>query len=92
MLTLKGKQHHELACATCGAPLHDLKHMPVTEHREVPKPATVRPSRIRVPVKDTAKPKKSYKSDDKKKRLKKKKSFFQKVLSEVIDEIEDIFD
>ncbi len=25
---LRGKKQHELSCASCGAPLHDLKMMP----------------------------------------------------------------
>ena len=27
-LVLKGKDRHELSCATCGAPLHELKKLP----------------------------------------------------------------
>lgn len=28
-LVLKGEERHELACSACGAPLHDLKMLPV---------------------------------------------------------------
>lgn len=28
-LVLKGRERHELSCSACGAPLHDLKQMPV---------------------------------------------------------------
>jgi len=28
-LILRGKDSHELSCGSCGAPLHDLKRLPV---------------------------------------------------------------
>lgn len=61
-LVLQGSSRHELACSACGAPLHDLKHMPV--HREEP---------VRHLKHDTRgkKPKKAKKAKFKKK----KKSF-----------------
>ena len=36
-LTLQGKERHELACASCGAPLHDLKGLPRASVSESPK-------------------------------------------------------
>lgn len=32
-LVLKGKERHELSCSACGAPLHDLKRMPIEKER-----------------------------------------------------------
>ncbi|MGB1235508.1 MAG: hypothetical protein ACPG5U_07230 [Planktomarina sp.] len=89
-LTLKGKVQHELACGTCGAPLHDLKHMPL---RHEGKASKVKPSRVRVKPDD---PIKGYKWDEAakktKKPKKKKKSFARWLIEEIKDEIEDIFD
>ena len=33
---LQGQTRHELACASCGAPLHVLKQMPAPEPRPMP--------------------------------------------------------
>ncbi|WP_074735493.1 hypothetical protein [Ruegeria halocynthiae] len=35
-LVLKGKQQHELSCANCGAPLHNLKMVPKVKLAERP--------------------------------------------------------
>lgn len=45
-LTLRGRERHELACSTCGAPLHEMKMLKVQEpkrpaHR--PRPSDARP-------------------------------------------------
>ena len=78
---------HELACAQCGAPLHDLKQIPV------PAPASAKPAvspRLRQfapskPAKPAMKPKKE-------KYQKRKKSWLKKLTGEVFDIVEDIFD
>ena len=43
-LVLKGRERHELACANCGAPLHELKKLPTAARgeRELVKPSPVR--------------------------------------------------
>jgi hypothetical protein len=86
-LVLTGKERHELSCAGCGAPLHDLKSLrPVAERqgsREL-----VRPSRPRRTLPDNPPP--SKKRD--KKRRKRRKPLMKKVFSEAFDLIEDIFD
>ncbi|MEL7090380.1 MAG: hypothetical protein AAFN94_01475 [Pseudomonadota bacterium] len=78
-LTLRGRDRHELACSTCGAPLHDLKMLPKKAHgdREL-----VRPSAVRGPGKAYKKPKK------KKSRARR---FFDFV-EDAYDLIEDILD
>lgn len=87
-LVLKGKVRHELACSTCGAPLHDLKQIPLKQRNA--KHSQVKSSRIRVKPDD---PIKGYKWDSgKKKRSKKKKSFAKWLIGEIKDEIEDLFD
>ena len=84
-LVLSGDTRHELACATCGAPLHDLKLMPKQApvqpaHRAKPAPSHERAMSHR------AKPAKKHKKP------KKKKSFKQRAWGEIWDIVEDIFD
>ena len=76
---LTGLNRHELACSSCGAPLHDLKMLPKkkTGDREL-----VRPSAIRQP--DRPKPAK--------KKYKKRKSRWKDLFEDAFDIIEDIFD
>lgn len=86
-LVLAGDTSHELACSSCGAPLHDLKMLPKSA-LEAPM-ELVKPSRVR----KTTKPKAAYKNSYKKpKKRKKKKSLGAKLFSEAFDIIEDIFD
>ncbi|WP_147124419.1 hypothetical protein [Shimia ponticola] len=86
-LVLAGDKSHELACSSCGAPLHDLKMLPKSA-LEAPM-ELVKPSRVR----KTTKPKAGYKNSHKKpKKRKKKKSLGAKLFSEAFDIIEDIFD
>ena len=84
-LVLKGKTRHELACSSCGAPLHDLKMLPKDRSgdRELVKPSRTTGAYAQ----RSAKPKKHKK--------KKKKSFFGRfgdVFDDAFDVIEDIFD
>jgi hypothetical protein len=75
------RNRHELTCAGCGAPLHDLKNLP----REHPgKTELVRPSGVR-PGTPPNKPRK-------KKRHKSKKRIIGKLFEETFDVLEDIFD
>ncbi|MEM6758270.1 MAG: hypothetical protein AAF601_02205 [Pseudomonadota bacterium] len=75
-LTLTGRERHELACSSCGAPLHNLKMLPkrAKPHRDV-----VRPAQMRQPKK----PPKRKKS--------RAKRFFDFV-EDAFDVIEDILD
>ncbi len=89
-LVLKGKTRHELACSSCGAPLHDLKQLPLKTLDG--KHSTVKPSRVRVRPDD---PISGYKWDQPKKsksKKKKKKTLGGWLLKELKDGIEDIFD
>nr|WP_315898788.1 hypothetical protein [Tateyamaria omphalii] len=76
---LTGRNRHELACSSCGAPLHDLKMLPKKKSgdREL-----VRPSAIR----QSARPKPT------KKKYKKRKSRWKDIFEDAFDIIEDIFD
>ncbi|NRB04098.1 MAG: hypothetical protein HRU30_12635 [Rhodobacteraceae bacterium] len=84
-LVLKGKTQHELACGSCGAPLHDLKMLPQdrTGDREL-----VKPSRsVGYAAGKVKKPKKAKKKS-KKSSMKRFGGFFE----DAFDIIEDIFD
>ncbi len=84
------QSRHELACASCGAPLHQMKLMPVA--RAAPKkqafqaPCFVKPQKR--PVRDNRKGWNSYG----KARKKGRKSLSRKVFEELWDVVEDIFD
>lgn len=81
-LVLRGQQSHELSCGSCGAPLHDLKRLPVEQRTKTPKKHPKDPwhhTSHKYPKK--AKPPK---------KSKKKKGFgFMKA---AFDVIEDVFD
>ena len=82
-LVLKGKVRHELACANCGAPLHDLKRLPVDRKGDRELVERVKPAWNKNPKKPI-KPRKKKKS--------RRKSFFKDALEEAFDFFEDIFD
>ena len=79
-LTLKGDVSHELACSSCGAPLHDLKQMPVQTKKVEKKQHWEKPHYANKPTKS-------------KKSKKKKKSWGARLLDELdLDDVLDIFD
>lgn len=88
-LELRGRVQHELACSACGAPLHNLKQMPIhqpehhADHR-----VDYRADRATAPAAAPARPT-SYSS---KKNKKKRKSVKRRVAKGLFDLIEDIFD
>lgn len=81
-LVLRGKDSHELCCGTCGAPLYDLKRLPVERRAKTPKK---RPNDPWHPV--SQKPTKKMQPQ---KKLKKKKGF--SFMKAAFDVIEDVFD
>lgn len=86
-LVLRGNDRHELSCSSCGAPLHNLKMLPVQPDRVTARAAT--PTR---PVPKPDHPKQPHPKPRKLDRKRRRKGLFRKVLEEVWDEIEDIFD
>ncbi len=84
VLSLRGKERHELACSNCGAPLHEMKMLrqDARGEREL-----IRPSPIRNP-RWKSKKHRAPKYEKKKRR----KSFFYELVSEAAEEIFDIFD
>ncbi len=75
---------HELACGSCGAPLHNMKWLKAPEPASKPAPTFAKPVH-----KSWAKPAKPRKRSKPKKR---RKSLFSKALEEAWDFAEDIFD
>lgn len=75
---------HTLSCGACGAPLRNLKMLPVTVPAS--KPAISHQPRAAKPA--YAKPSKPSK---KRKKRKKRKSLFRKFAEEAFDLVEDIF-
>ena len=75
-LTLQGRDRHELACSSCGAPLHDLKMLPTARKgdRELLQRAA---SKYQKP---------------KKMKRKKRKGRLKDLFEDAFDLIEDIFD
>lgn len=90
-LVLAGTERHELACSACGAPLHDLKMLPVGErgrprdgaHRQRAPAGAPAGAERRAPQPASCK---------KAKKKKKRKSLGRRFLSEAFDVLEDIFD
>ena len=76
-LVFKDNGRHELACSACGAPLHEIKQMPVSTH---PKE---RVKVVHVPV---------YKEAKAQKKKKRGKSWSRRFAEELFDVVEDIFD
>ncbi len=83
-LVMKAGGRHELACSTCGAPLHDLKMLP--RDRSGDREA-VRPSRVRQKGPHRVKTPKPVR-----KSRKRKKSRWSDLFEDAFDIIEDIFD
>ena len=86
MLTLQGDSRHELACSSCGAPLHNMKQI-----KREPAPAPLHPSHpgptaARSPVR------KKSKTKPQKPQKKAKKRGWGYFARELFDEIEDLFD
>lgn len=85
------KDRHELACASCGAPLHNMKSLP----RHATQTTRNEPS-YSIPREKPRKHKKKYKSKhyeaSRPKRGKKRKGFMRHLFEEAFDIIEDIID
>ncbi|MEL6620529.1 MAG: hypothetical protein AAFY39_17250 [Pseudomonadota bacterium] len=78
-LVLRGAQRHELACSSCGAPLHNLKMLP--KHRRHDREP------VRGAVSHQPRP-----EGIKKKKRKSRWSRFGDILEDAFDIIEDILD
>ena len=83
-LVLRGRERHELSCAACGAPLHEMK-MLRADHAGLPaRPAPVRAGPMAEPARGLP--------ADPRRKVKRRKGFGRRFLEEAFDLIEDIFD
>ncbi len=83
-LILRGRDRHELACANCGAPLHDLKMLrsdAISDRNRV-RPVAERDRRGVRKSRKITKPRK-YRS---------RKSLSRRFMEEVFDRVEDVFE
>lgn len=90
-LTLGGDaSHHELVCANCGAPLHELKMLrkPQKPEKTRARRAAPHPGAAPLGVASMARPK----PRKVKKKAKRKSKRMSKIWDEAFDLIEDIFD
>lgn len=91
-LVLTGETRHELACSSCGAPLHDLKQLPrsrdgATAPAATPARPARKPSRIPDEITGAHRARRGHKTS-----RKRRKPRGRKILSELFDVVEDIFD
>ncbi|SMY09165.1 hypothetical protein [Flavimaricola marinus] len=86
-LVLRGNDRHELSCASCGAPLHDMKMLPKQSE-----PAREPAKRHTAFAADSHSKAMSRADHRKRKKPKKSKSFARRALGEIWDVIEDIID
>lgn len=98
-LVLRGRDRHELACSSCGAPLHDMKLMPSANID--PEAHRLKPERGKKAKGGKATPNPLWERQKsgltrKRKKTKKKKSrmgsFLRDAFDDAFDVIEDIFD
>jgi transcription initiation factor TFIIIB Brf1 subunit/transcription initiation factor TFIIB len=90
---------HELVCPACGAPLHEIKAMPVKAPDRAERGAARPRGKPARPVKPRPDPRQPDWPQDRPKRRakggkrgKRRKRFARKLLEEAVDLIEDIFD
>ncbi|MEM9756304.1 MAG: hypothetical protein AAF914_09930 [Pseudomonadota bacterium] len=87
VLRLSARDGHELACARCGAPLHEMKPLKISG---------VKQTRRSAPPMNDRKPKRIERIDPwerrRKKRKKRREIGILSMLEEVGDVLEDIFD
>ena len=84
---------HELACAQCGAPLHDLKMLPKRPEPPARPPrrkqaVSHQPAPRRFPQEERAEAVRKRKP----RKVKRRKSWLKEIAEEVFDFVEDIFD
>jgi hypothetical protein len=100
VLVLSGTTRHELACSACGAPLHEMKMLPVSQPSGAagrgdppgrkPKPGGSEPKRA---WSSSPKPmKKTAKRAGKKSRRGGMSRLFGRALAEAFDALEDLID
>lgn len=87
-LVLRGRETHELACSRCGAPLHDLKKLPIDREGDRELVERRRPA----PAARTPYANAEYLPSKPRKKPKKRRRLVKKIFEEAFDILEDIFD
>lgn len=91
MLKPTARDGHELACGSCGAPLHEMKWLKAPAPAAAAAPVAATSARPARRLKPDPSPK-TYAKRSKPRKVKRRKPFWRRALEEVWDEIEDIFD
>jgi hypothetical protein len=96
-LRLTARQGHELACASCGAPLHEMKALRADRDRSEAKRSPRKPAPHGHALPRDEWPGRNRTRDDwgdvrKRKKRKKRKGILKEVFEEAFDILEDIFD
>jgi hypothetical protein len=92
------RARHELACATCGAPLHDMKALPKAKLAQSRGTGAsgANSGQPRGKARPMTLPRQSYEGDPQPRgparTRKRRKGFGRRVLEEIWDVVEDIFD
>lgn len=82
-----GKDRHELSCASCGAPLRDLKMLPASS-----KQGRKAVSHQKEPRRFPEKPQAVSSRKSKPRKANKRRGWFKDIAEEVFDLVDDIFD
>lgn len=85
------QSRHELACSGCGAPLHEMKAMPLAASC-AKTAAGAQPARSQNPKAKKSADRKRRRNRPEKGRGRRRKPLFRQIFEEVWDEIEDILD
>ena len=92
LLKPTARKGHELACGSCGAPLHEMKWLKSPEPAAPARPKVDPQARAAlISALNTPSPKRKWREKPKKRR-KPRKSAFRKLMEEAWDIAEDIFD
>ncbi len=93
-LVLRREGRHELSCATCGAPLRELKAIPcAVQDRAQDRPQLrPKPKRRRAPAPHTHDTRGDRHKSRPDRQRTRRKPFFRDALEEIWDVVEDIFD
>ncbi len=89
-LQLSARNGHELACGSCGAPLHEMKWLKADRDTSKAKRSPRKPAPHGYPGAHGRQ--EDHPDPRKRKRRKKRKGLFREVFEEAFDVLEDIFD
>ena len=86
------KSRHELSCSACGAPLHDMKFMPQHPGKKSKDKPKKSPKAKYQPGQHDRYDPSAQSGGYRKKKTKKRKPLFGRIIEELWDEVEDLFD